>query len=237
MIKELTPADMSPVTLNATGNYNPRYGKQHIYVSGKGGTGTYTPGNPYDNSYTNAGYTNAGYYQPALTGVVVGYMVTTFSPSPSYGTTAGIPGSWYQYSNAAYATTTYNNLYPGVYWSPPSTVYWPATYTGPYPGPIAPSPFIWAQSGTSAGVGNVPASYTPGNYVAGNYVAGTSGINADTANVGAPTNVFGVAIPGGYGGAATAIPTTLGTSVPSYSTTPISITVPSGGYVTITFTL
>ena len=55
VIKELTPADTTSVTLNATGNYNPRYGKQKIYVSGKGGAGSYTAGSAY---YNYVGATN-----------------------------------------------------------------------------------------------------------------------------------------------------------------------------------
>jgi hypothetical protein len=96
LFKETTNiSDISPVTFNTPGAYNPRYGKQKVYVTGRGGTGTTTPGNVYDNSYTNQStytpgnyysnaYTNAGTYTSA--GVSPGYTnPPTYVPS-SYGT-------------------------------------------------------------------------------------------------------------------------------------------------------
>jgi hypothetical protein len=258
VIKELTPADTTPVTLNATGNYNPRYGKQKIYVSGKGGSGTSTPGNPYDNSYTNAGnytpgnpydnsYTNLPVVVAPLLGVKVGtnyyvygtYWVnyTTLSPTSSG-----------QYYNGRQDIASGSNLYNNYAATPYSSPFIPSTYT--VMGFVPPSYTVIPFSPTWADVyGNVPGSTTPGNYVAGNsgvyagtytpgnYVAGYSGTYAATVTTGSSTNVFGVSLPGGYGSAAPVVPSTAGTSVPTYSTTPISITVPAGGYVTITFTL
>lgn len=53
LFKETTNiADISPVTFNSPGSYNPRYGKQHGSVSGKAQDGSYTAGFYYDNSYT-----------------------------------------------------------------------------------------------------------------------------------------------------------------------------------------
>ena len=349
VFKETTNiADITPATFNATGIYNPRYGKQKIYVTGQGGTGTYTPGNPYDNSYTNSGtytpgnpfdnsytnsgtytpgnpfnnsytnsgtytpgspydnsYTNAGNYTPGnpydnsytnspvvvapLLGVKVGtnyyvygtYWVnyTTLSPTSSgqyYNGRQDIASGSNLYNN--YAATPYSSpVTPSTYivmgFVPPSYTVFPFTPTyadvyGNVPGSTTPGNYVAGNTGVYAGTytpGNYVAgnsgvyagTYTSGNYVAGNtgvyagtytpgnYVAGNSGTYSATVNAGSSTNVFGVTLPGGYGGSASIVPltiaipvTTYGTSPGStYSTSPISITVPSGGYVTITFTL
>lgn len=294
VIKELTPADTSPVTFNATGNYNPRYGKQRIYVSGKGGSGTYTAGNQFDNSYTNSGtytpgspfdnsYTNAGTYTasttnppiavigPPSTGIegsefyANGAIYTTYADMgpDGWGNYVGRKWSAYNPGYTQYMTYSWSNNYmphQSPYVATTSPGYYTAynvTVPAPYTVPAVSSPqFVryinYSIPGNPTGnytPGNTnTATYTPGNYVAGNsgtysptytagnYVAGNSGTYAATVNTGSGTTVFGVSLPGGYGGAASVIPATVG-SIPTYSTTPISITVPSGGYVTITFTV
>ena len=417
VFKETTNiADITPATFNATGIYNPRYGKQKIYVTGQGGTGTYTPGNPYDNSYTNSGtytpgspydnsYTNSGTYTPGNPFNNSYTNLGTYTPGNPFDnsyTNSGTytPGSPYDNSYTNSGTYTpgnpFDNSYTnspvvvapllgvkvgtnyytyGTYWvnyttlspntvgqyyngrqdlaggtnlynnyaaTPYSTPFVPQTYIV-LTGAVPPSYSVFPFSQTNADVyGNVPGSTTPGNYVAGNtgvyagtytpgnyvagntgvyagtytsgnyvagntgvyagtytsgnyvagntgvyagtytsgnyvagntgvyagtytsgnyvagntgvyagtytpgnYVAGNSGTYSATVNAGSSTNVFGVTLPGGYGGSASIVPltiaipvTTYGTSPGStYSTSPISITVPSGGYVTITFTL
>lgn len=62
-----------------------------------------------------------------------------------------------------------------------------------------------------------------------------AGTNNPSTNTGQSTNVFGVSIPGGYGGAATAILPTIAPYLSVNKLTSVSITVPSGGYVTITY--
>lgn len=216
VLKEITPADTTPVTLNATGTYIPRYGKQRIYVSGKGGAGTYTSGYSYDNSYTNNPTANppspivAAYYSPAGTNWGQAIFQSRGNPGSPYAYTQQNP-PWY--GNGAipggngytYFSNYYNN--------------------GDYD-------FTWAWSTLVPASGGTPTPPTPGFYV-----PGSSGTYAPTVNTGSGTTVFGVSLPGGYGGAASVVPSTAGTSVPTYSTTPISITVPAGGYVTITFTI
>ena len=293
VIKELTPADTSPVTLNATGNFNPRYGKQKIYVSGKGGSGTYTAGNPSDNSYTNAGtytpgnpydnsYTNSPVYTPGTVNqvAVVGPPVTGiegYVASYRYGTPVNYtdlgPDGWGSYVGrkwAEYSTYQYYGEFTWVnYYVPHSQWDWLASGSGStyyangynisVPSPYyRPSNYYASDTLYYSLPGGPTGNYTPGNtntgtytagnyvagnsgtysgtYTAGNYVAGNSGTYAATVNTGSGTTVFGVSLPGGYGGAASVVPETVGL-VPTYSTTPISITVPSGGYVTITFTI
>jgi len=299
IIKEITPADTSPVTFNSSGTYNPRYGKTRVYVVGRGGSGTTIPGNPYDNSYTNSPYsisgnsydnsytnspysilgnsydnsytnspyTNAAVYEPAVNGIV-GYMVTNYSPI-GYADYSGAPGSWTATVNGYSVYTMYNTLYPGrFYWTPPYSFYqsgWTESGTGPMP-----SPFQRTAPGTGAGTGYLPAVYTPGNPVSGNFVAGNSGTNPPTPvsgnfvagnsgtnpptpvsgnyvpgttgiyatnyTTGTALNIFNITMPGGVGGIASEVSYQLVSSTPTYSTSPVQLTVPPGGYVTITFT-
>jgi hypothetical protein len=266
IIKELTPADTSPVTFNSSGTYNPRYGKTRVYVVGRGGSGTTIPGNPYDNSYTNSPYsipgnsydnsytnspyTNAAVYEPAVNGIV-GYMVTNYSPI-GYADYSGAPGSWTATVNGYNVYTLYNTLYPNrFYWTPPYSFYqsgWTESGTGPMPSPIQRT-----APGTGAGYSYLPAVYTPGNAVSGNFVAGNSGTNPPTPvsgnyvpgttgiyatnyTTGTAFNIFNITMPGGVGGIASEVSYQLVSSTPTYSTSPVQLTVPPGGYVTITFT-
>ncbi len=254
---------MTPVTINSSGTYNPRYGKQRIFISGAGGVGTYIPGNFYDNSYTNSGYTNPAvnnsYTNPGSTnaaqnGVQVGVYYVNWSPSTWYADASGPPGNWSWYYNVVTQSVTYYNFY--AYYSPyPSSVNTMGGYNMPGNGGTTPSsPYAVGTPGAGQLYGNVPAyyqpgnyvpgNYDPGNYVPGNYVSGNTGTNAGTTNTGSTFNIFGVSLPGGVGGAATAIPPTLGSFTSYYTsyytvydTSPITVTVPTGGYVIITFTL
>jgi hypothetical protein len=61
LFKETTNIrDISPITFNASGNYDARYGKQHVSISGKAQDGSFSAGYNFDNTYyvTNADYNN-----------------------------------------------------------------------------------------------------------------------------------------------------------------------------------
>jgi hypothetical protein len=217
-------ADTTAVTFNTSGNYNPKYGKQKVYVSGRGGTGTTVPGNYFDNSYTNAAV-----YTPAYT-TYTGSLYAGYT-APTVLTYAGTVNAWYlntvpysyfnsyAYNSPSFGTPTYS-----------STAY-VGEYLGPFTGSVpAPSGSPTATTNIPIGASPVPASYTPGNYVAGN-----SGTNPVYRTTGTAANILGVTLPGGYGTFATVVPATL-ISNPKYGTT-TTVTIPSGGYATITFTL
>ena len=224
-------ADTTAVTFNTSGNYNPKYGKQKVYVSGRGGTGTTVPGNYFDNSYSNAGsyspasYTPASYYITANTSY--GY---NFHYANVYNDM--LNGYWYAYENA-YAS---NYSVSGI--NVPSYAYntaIPAVYSGPYPGSSSPMYFAGTTVSTGTLGNTTPASYTPASYTPGNYVPGNTGTYATNYTTGTAANILGITFPGGVGGAATVVPATLITN-PKYGTT-TTVTIPTGGYATITFTL
>jgi hypothetical protein len=255
VIKELTPADTSPVTLNVTGTYNPRYGKQKIYVSGRGGTAIATSGNPFDNSYTNAGVTtpgnpynnstyNSGNYNPS----------TAQSGTTSYVVTGGYWGETYNSTNKIVyhftnwtASETFTATAPGF---TPSNTY-RGTTGWTYYSATDPQYGIGYQNAINTNASNyytipgVPWSiYVAGNtgvnasyYTPGNYVAGNTGVYATNYSVGPSLNILGITMPGGNTSTATYISPTITYSTPVYNTSPIPVTVPAGGYVTITFTL
>ena len=216
-------ADTTAVTFNTSGNYNPKYGKQKVYVTGRGGTGTTVPGNYFSNAY----YT-AAVYTPAYDTVSgIRYLGIT---SPSILTYAGTVNAWYlttssyiyfsnnTYNSPAFGTPSNSSTYSAGYYIGPITGFMPAPSSQP------------AFSGTTPNYSPVPASYTPASYYAGN-----SGTNPTNYTTGTAANILGVTLPGGVGGAATVVPPTLITN-PKYGTT-TAITIPTGGYVTITFTL
>jgi hypothetical protein len=216
-------ANTTAVTFNTSGTYNPKYGKQKVYVTGRGGTGTTVPGNYFSNaSYTPAVYT------PAYN-IVTGSRYFGIN-APSAGTYAGTVNSWYL---TTYAYNTFdNNTYNSPAFGTPSnsSTYYAGQYIGPVTGPV-PAPYSNpAWSGTGSNYAPVAASYTPESYYAGN-----SGTNATNYTTGTAANILGVTFPGGVGGVATVVPATA-IANPKYGTA-TSITIPTGGYVTITFTL
>lgn len=253
LFKETTNiADTTAVTLNSSGTYNPKYGKQKVYVSGRGGTGTTVPGNYFDNSYTNAGtyvpggvtpgYTNPPTYVPSSYGTIGSVTYNISSPIILY--YAGSPGAFYQYASAytTYSATVYNSPSfgtPAYAYSSQNESY---AGTGSY---TSPPTYLAAQTQYTPISGTIPAYTTPGtanspvpynaSYTPGNYVAGNSGTYATNYTTGTAANILGITFPGGVGGAATVVPATLITN-PKYGT-PTTITVPTGGYVNITFTL
>jgi hypothetical protein len=72
-----------------------------------------------------------------------------------------------------------------------------------------------------------------GNYVY-TYHPGTSGNNSPVTNSGTSYSAFGVTFSGGYGSTAPTVPTT-SVTVPTFGSSSTNLTIPSGGYVTITF--
>ena len=243
LFKETTNTkDISSVTFNSSGTYNPRYGKQKVYVSGKGGDGSYAagtpyynvvPGNYYDNSYS---YTTNGTNSPS-------YPV---QGNFTYTVTAGTWGDiWNSTTKQVYRYVNWTSYYsftgaPGF--SPSST--YSAAYSYTYYDNAG-----YTFTGNQAAIYNSGTNYytVPGTpYSYNTYVPGNTGTNptnypyagtnSPTTNTGTTANVLGISLPGGYGGSASVVPSTRATSIPNYGT-PYSVTVPSGGYVTITFTL
>jgi hypothetical protein len=281
IIKEITPADTTPVTLNASGTYNPRYGKHKIYVSGKAENGSTSPGSdyytvvpgsdyyrvvpgfdyynvvlgtPFDNSYTNLPTVVA-----PLNGVKVGtntYVYGTFWVN--YQTLS--PTSSGQYYNGrqdlSYGNSLYNNYAATPYSAPsvPSTYivmgFVPPSYYlspmfsvtndvyGNVPGSTTPGVFVQGTTGRYADTYPYAGTYAPTNEYAGTYAPTTqyAGTYAPVYYTGSSTNVFGVSIAGGISTTASVVPPTLVNANPVYGT-PVQITVPPGGYVTITFKL
>ena len=217
LFKETTNTkDISSVTFNSSGTYNPRYGKQKVYVSGKGGDGSYAAGTPYYNyspaySYNQYVGGNSGTgYNPVVPG-------NSGTNSPYYNPPQPMPGFFYpgNYSNI------YGTYFPGGY-QPPYSV------SNLVPGTSYSNP---PSGGNEYYYDN---SYSYSVYVPASTPYG--GTNANVTNTGTTTNVLGIPLPGGVGTTASVVPSTRATSIPNYGT-PYSVTVPSGGYVTITFTL
>ena len=254
LLRETTNvANTTAVTFNTSGNYNPKYGKQKVYVSGRGGTGTTVPGNYFDNSYTNAGtyvpggvtpgYTNPPTIVPPSPGTIGS--VTYNVSSPVILSYAGSPAAFYQYGSGytTYSATVYNSPSFGT----PAYAYSSTaeSYFGPMSGSMGSPFYLGALTNYNTISGTIPGYTTPGTanspvpynatYTPGNFVAGNSGTYATNYTTGTAANILGVTFPGGVGGAATVVPATLITN-PKYGTT-TTVTIPSGGYATITFTL
>jgi hypothetical protein len=314
VIKELTPADTTTVTFNSSGTYNPRYGKQKVYVSGRGGTGASYPSSVpgqdvaasgtgvYNqgsqnlaNTYNQGSQNLANTYNQGSQNLTGGLNTNNVAGSSTVynGTTPGTfypSNSWWMYYSEYYSTANSSTNYGGGYGNSttlPSPVddwdydvnndaarylqnYFsleelPSGYNAPTPGgnpsgsyntnynsrnPAYNSTYSGtnqqynaAYSGTNQQY-NAAYSGTNQQYNAA-YLGNTQQYNAAYTNsatnypasyTGASTSLFGVTLPGGTYGVALDTPDTLATSVPAYSTTPISITVPTGGYVTIKFT-
>lgn len=161
LFKETTNVtDISPVTFNSSGTYDPRYGKQKIYVAGKASDGIYIAGNAnynyvagynYDNSYT---YNQQATYDPTTVAapggeqywtyntVKVAYAVATAAgegaPTSVYYVTTGSGGSAYPGAgNFGYAITyeTAQYQYPSaVSFNSGSTTNSPTNYPPPVAG-------------------------------------------------------------------------------------------------------
>jgi hypothetical protein len=238
--KEITNiADLSPVTFNATGSYDPRYGKQHIKVSGKGQDGTYAAGTDYYNTSPGTAYYNyvagTAYYNYVAGTAYYNYVAGT----ANYNYVAGT--AYYNYVAAVYTPGNYYFSGRFLFRNPPT--YTPASYpyagtnaaSYPYAGTNAASyPYAGTNAATYPYAGTNPATYPYAGTNPATYPY--AGTNPAVTNTGASTNVLGVAISGGYGTASTVIPPTEST-IKTRHGTPVPVTVPTGGYVTLTFTL
>ena len=197
IIKEITPADLSPVTFNSSGTYNPRYGKHKIYVSGKAENGSTSPGSDYYNIVPGSDYYNivpgSDYYN-----IVPGsdyYNVVPGNPfdnsytnsptvvAPLYGVKVGTntyvygtfwinyqtlsPTSSGQYYNGRQDLSYGTSLYNNYAATPYTAPSVPSTYI--VMGFVPPSYYLSPFfSVTNDVYGNVPGSTTPGNFVQGN---------------------------------------------------------------------
>ena len=248
-------------TFNATGNFSVPFGKSVISITGRGGTGTAagsSPGNsnPPNTTYYNpyvAGYTNppsggnvlvagtAGNYVPPSGGnvLVAGTAAYDNPPTPgnlvpgapaynnpgSYGPPIFIPGNYDP--NSGYS---YSGFYIiGPYYPGNHVDATPPYYNAPTPGNHVPAnptyynPYVAGYTNPPSG-GNVLVAGNPG------YTNPSTPIPATT---GSSTTVLGVYFPGGVGGAASEIPlTTVNADAYTWPSS-YSVTVPSGGYITI----
>jgi len=155
------------------------------------------------------------------------------------GNVSGNNNPSYPYANTNavnYVLWYYNTNYPYWYTNLPTYPYANTNATTyPYANTNATTyPYANTNATTYPYANTNATTYLYANTNATTYLYANT--NAATANTGPSINVLGVTIPGGYGGAGNVLPDTLVTSIPSYGTT-TSVTVPTGGYVTIKFTL
>ena len=221
-------------TYNAPTNYSIPYGRYQITVTGRGGTGTaavpgnpffnpFTPGNPFSNPFV-PGNPNYNPYTPGNP------FSNPFTPgNPNYNPyTPGNP-----FSNPS--TPGNPNYNPGFY-SFYFDDYVPGNFAGNNPSTPGNSGVNPGSGGNFAG--NNPG--TPGNSGVNPGSGGNfAGNNPNTPAVpGNASTALGVTMPGSNTGGtpAPATPATLVSyySYPDNATYPVSV--PSGGYVTITST-
>ena len=243
-------------TFNSAGNYPIPYGRYRITVTGRGGTGTAavpgnpnfnppTPGNPNYNPFVpgNANYNpfvpGNPFYNPTVPG---NPNYNPFTPgNPNYNPT--VPGN--ANFNPGFFVSKYGSFIPGnvAGYNPSSG----GNFAGNNPG----SGGNFAGTNPSSGgnfAGNNPSSggnFAGNNPSSGGNFAGNNptnpgnfaGNNPTTpAAPGNPATALGVTMPGSNSGG-TPAPVTPATLVSYYSypdnaTYPVSV--PSGGYVTIT---
>jgi hypothetical protein len=251
IIKEKTNvADISPVTFNATGTYNPRYGKQKARASGKAQDGS--PGNYFDNYYSgsanyNPSYPNYNIEAGSISDAVIWFNYAVSNPSGNFNT-SGFTGSYVYgplYGNTntyQHASITFPFSLPG---SANGTGY--ATFgvnanmgfTGVegYGWQAPPGQFLSVSvnqaytQGTSWIYSNI-SGYNPSNIIGYNPSGGGSGTNPS--NNGSGYTFDGVYFPGGAGMVAQTITDAQVTELP---TTPTTVTIPTGGYLTVSFSL
>jgi len=222
------------ITFNAAGNYPIPYGRYQITVTGRGGTGTaaipgnanynpVVPGNAYYNPYT-----------PGNSGV-----------NPSTPGNSGTNPGTYQPGNYNFV---YDDTYPGTY-TPGNPFTNPSTPGNPFSNPGSGGNFAGNNppsggnyANTNPGSGGNVSGYNPGsggNYANTNPSSGGNYANTNPTTPAVPGNAstaLGVTLPGSNSGGSPA-PVTPATLVSYYSypdnaTYPVSV--PSGGYVTIT---
>jgi hypothetical protein len=292
LFKETTNVtDVSPVTFNSSGSYNPKYGKKQIIITGQGAAGNFVPStvNPFipaganpgpfdggDNSYNNNPQPVAGDPSSFYPGVP-----SSFYPGEQSSSYPGDPGG--NFANWNYTTQVIANGVnaPEPYYTPeeqftnvdgfPESIGFQEVLAGYNPGSLifAPTEVITGSnvnlpipSSTYPGIPSsfypgIPSSFYPGNepyIIPGQFVQGypnryppepypSSGgtTNSEYSNTGSSTTMSytssnGVImysqLSGGYGGAAS--PATTYVPISSYDKTAKTVTVPSGGYVTVT---
>jgi len=227
LFREKTNAPVKDtIVFNASGVYYPPYGKTSFLLQGQGVAGTA--------AYTEYAGTNppvyAGTNPPVYAGTnpATGGNIKTANASMYVKYTSAVFGPW--------------SFTPPIYYAPAGTsayAYSVATYAYPIPA-------------NSVRYNNTPAGPTFTNYaflaavsynpiVPGTayYNAGTAYYNAGTAyytpvpaTTGATTNVLGVTLAGGVGGAAPIVGY-VPISTIGYTAVGIPISVPSGGYIKI----
>lgn len=204
------------ITFNAPGIYYPPYGKTSFLLQGQGTAGT-----------AAVPSTVAAYY-PATGGNYAG----TNAP------VAGNPATVNAYDYRSYYSTVYGQWNPGTYapagsWAYSSNLIQtsypiPATYTYTANSPAGVTLVTYALGNT---ITYNPT--TPGNAFYNPYYPAYSNYNAYVpATTGGSSNILGVTLPGGSGGAAPIVGY-VPISTVSYTNVGVPISVPSGGYVKI----
>ena len=188
----------------------------------------FDPGNTQNSPYNSPAGTNFGVYvvqYRSFNGTFYGqppYTMYTSGPNPW---TSSPPTGYTYYNNyAVNGDYDYWNIFAtdvAGNWNAPNTYGALRTvYSNTY---ISYTRYnAWTEVGVATG-----------NYVY-TYHPGSSGNNSPVSNTGTSYNAFGIAFSGGYGTTAPTVPTT-SVSLPQYGSSSVNLTVPSGGYVTITF--
>jgi hypothetical protein len=232
-------------TFNSSGNYPIPYGRYQITVAGRGGTGTAAvPGNPNYNPYVPGN----PIYNPVIPGNpnYNPYYPGNPNYNPYYPGNANYnpyyPGNFNynpQYYVEGFYSYFYDDYVPGYFV--------PGNITGSNPGSggnyAGANPGSGGNyAGANPGSGGNPSGSNPssgGNYAGANPASGGNfaGNNPTTPAVpGSPATALGVTMPGSNSGG-TPAPVTPATLVSYYSypdNTTYPVSVPSGGYVTIT---
>jgi hypothetical protein len=250
-------ADISPVTFNSPGTYNPRYGKAKVKFVGRGGSGSYSPG--YLTGYYNTSTQNVNQTTNYISDVtfvghasiiaytangVVAYTDSVNSNPGSIGaqaatgatTNSGNWGLYYSWPNATPAaaintssvwTITYTNN------GNSSIVFTPGYSNSNFPNGGRLDQTISVNVASAVPPISIVLGGNPGNWNPSTFVP--TGYQPESAYTGAAYTFDGISVPGGYGGQATDISMV---SLPYrdlwLSTT---VTIPSGGYATINFSL
>jgi hypothetical protein len=239
----------SSTTFNAPGNYLPPYGSTVIKIGGRGASGNNTtpaiPGNlvPGNVSGSNPGSPGnvAGNNPATLSGhnygtwMYSGHYQTSWTNSPP-GRGPG-PLTFFPAINAPNPPASYD----GGHGAHPQ----PWQYAAPYTSPAAYDP-DFGQHATQAvnwsGANyNGSANFTPGNPNFNPFTPGNPNFNPNTTNpntpavpgnAGSSVNIEGVTFPGGPSDSAAPVVPQTATAI-VYTGSNISITVPTGGYITI----
>lgn len=258
LFKETTNiADISPVTFNSPGTYNPRYGKSKVTFVGRGGAGTYNSG--YETGYWNTSNQNINVTVNYISDVTfIGHasiIAYTANGAVAYSDSVNAnPGSLG--SQTGIGATTNNGNW-GLYYTWPNatpaaaintTSVWSITYTNNGGSSITFTPgysnsnfpnggrldqTISVNTATAVPPINITLGGNPGNWNTSTFVS--TGYVPAAAYTGASYTFDGITLPGGYGGNASDI---LPVQLP-YRDLWVSrtVTIPSGGYATINFSI